>query len=210
MACNEWNDAWVAQLYGELEPAEENRLNEHLVDCGDCRARIAGLTESRALLRDAAPEVPAAARVIVMQPRRAIQPVWAFAAGMTCAMLIFALGLVVGPRIAGGPVSEPDALADFVPLAEYERSRQQLESRLDGLQGRPVALQQPATVLTRDQLQDELTHLQRNIQVGRARDFQFLLEEISAAEWRTGSEIDRNRFALQSLALANNPYVSER
>ena len=101
MTCKHWNDDWVAHLYCELEPAELVRLEAHLADCTECRATLDALSGSRRALQEAAPSVPAAPRLVVLQPRRLWRPAWAFAAGMACALLLFAAGLWAAPWVIG-------------------------------------------------------------------------------------------------------------
>ena len=36
MSCQNWNEDWVAHLYGELDADETARLERHLEDCAEC------------------------------------------------------------------------------------------------------------------------------------------------------------------------------
>ena len=80
MSCKHWNDEWVAHLYGEMNPAEEADLVRHLDGCASCRDTLEQLSGSRSLLRESAPLVPDAPRVVVLRPQRWRQPAFAFAA----------------------------------------------------------------------------------------------------------------------------------
>ena len=85
MACTEWKDEWVASRSGELDSDEQGRVDRHVVSCATCRQTLDELSASRELLQQSAPPLPAAPSVIVLQPRRTRQPMWAFAAGLACA-----------------------------------------------------------------------------------------------------------------------------
>ena len=45
MPCNEWNEQWVAKLYGELDPEEDRLLTGHLESCEECRDALDELSE---------------------------------------------------------------------------------------------------------------------------------------------------------------------
>jgi hypothetical protein len=55
-----------------------------------------------------------------------------------------------------------------------------------------------------------MRQLTRRNDVERAKDFQFLLDEITAAELRTGSYINDTRQALQVVAVKSDPRFKER
>ena len=192
MACKQWNDDWVAHLYGELEPHETTRLTEHLERCASCAETLQQLSSTREVLHQCAPAVPSAPRVVVLRPRPAWRPVWAFAAGLACALLVFAIGLNLLP--AGGTADQQ------AQLARLEQRLQQIE------QLSPVS----QNVLTRQEFEAGLTRLAQRGEVDRARDFEFLLTEISAVEYRNGSRINTNREALRYAMLASRPEVSEK
>ena len=221
MTCKQWNDEWVAKLYGELEADEERRVDQHLADCDACRETLEQLSVSRQWLQDAAPLVPATPRVVVLEPPRFRYPVWAFAAGAACALLLFAAGLFAGRGIFATPATPPlgandDQLNKPVLQAEFlmalQETRDEFERKL-ALVSRSQPQAQPDTLraaLNRQQLQDELDHLQRSFEVSRAEDFNFLLQEITAAELRTGSRINDTRQVLRYYVLSADPRLSEQ
>ena len=198
MSCKQWNDEWVARLYGELDPAEDRRLTEHLEACQACSDTLEELGSTREMLSHSAPQVPAAPRVVMLQPkRRFLQPVWSFAAGVACAALIFVAGLVAAPRLVGSPSSAVVPAAVEQRLASLERAR--AEQRQLG-----------ETLLTRREMEQRIDSLTRDFEVTRARDVTFLMEEMAAVEMRTGSRIKTNRNAVRFALLASNPNLSER
>lgn len=214
MACKHWKDDWVAHLYGELEATEEAILAEHLSGCSDCRQTLDGLSASRRMLQESAPWVPAAPRVVMVQPRRVWQSGWAFAMGAACAAVVFVVGVLVGPGLL--PESElpsVDPTSGLLTRADLERAlhqqQEQFETRLAAYEPRalgPPTL--PATWLTRDELDDEMTRFRDEVRYEQARDFRILLGEITATEVRTASWIDENRDVLR-YALRNNPGVEQ-
>lgn len=228
MSCKHWNDEWVAHLYGEMEPEQERLLEEHLEACADCRRTLDQLAESRSLLREACPEVPATPTVVVLRPRRFFQPIWAYAAGVACGVLLFAAGTMLGYVVPGiGSADGAPAIADDFsagPGAADAVTPQVLpasvQAQIDALQARVAELeggrpQQPLpyiqeAVLTRGQFDKEIRRLQQNAELKRSRDVEFLLEEITAAELRTGLHLDETRQALAWVALQNNPRIRQR
>lgn len=228
MSCKHWKEEWVAHLYGELDPAEQESLERHLGDCADCARRLEELSSSRQLLREACPQVPATPSVVVLQPRRLARPVWSFAAGAACAMLLFAVGLMTGYRLPGAATSEPPALAASRPveftsppaaqpaaLAEdsVQARLEPLLRRIDTLEaGLAACASDPSEEiwLTREQFDDEIGRLERRADLKRTRDFEFLLGEITATEARTGSYLNQTREALQMVAMRSDPRFTER
>lgn len=224
MSCKHWKEDWVARLYDELEPAEERLLEQHLADCEECARRLDELAASRRMLREACPEVPAAPSVVVLRPRRFSGPAWAWAAGAACAMLVFALGLAAGRRLPGAAFlggSEPAAPAAATPAAGSAALPQEfLRARLDPLLQRIETLEaslascsaepEGEAGLTRAQFEEEIARLERRADVKRARDFEFLLGEIGAAEMRTGTYLNQTREALQMVAMRTDPRLTER
>jgi hypothetical protein len=227
MSCKHWNHDWIAHLYGELDPADERRLNEHLSSCSQCRATLDELAASSRLLREAAPAVPAAPRVLVLRPGVARQPLWAFAAGAACALLLIAGGVVAGsklnPAAATKPVAQivnPPELASTEPaptrseLDEAIQAQQQwFETRLNEIEQRYVAeapREAAPKTLTRVELAEELTRMQRWVEVQQAADFGLVLEEVAATEARLATRVDENREALHYFALKTDPRVTEQ
>jgi hypothetical protein len=228
MSCKHWNEEWVAHLYDELAQEDERALEEHLSACADCRRHMEELATSREWLRDAAPVVPATPPVVVLRPRGLFQPVWAYAAGAACAMVVFALGLIAGyhllPAGPGEELARLDSAAGETgagPAARpASRTEAELRAQVDSLLQRVATLESGEAAvdtapvqqafLTRSQLDEAMNRFEERSEVERARDFQFLLEEISAAEHRTGAYLDETRQALQLVALRSDPRFSER
>jgi anti-sigma factor RsiW len=191
MACKEWNDQWVARLYDELDADESRRADQHLASCAECREAMEGLAGASQLLRESAPETPVAPRLVVLQPRRFQQPAWAFVAGLATAAVLVLAALSIAPRPAGeltGPTTQAAASSDVAALnarlTELERS---VESN-------------------RQQVDVEMARWARRVDVERAGDVDFLLNEISAVERRTGNYINNNReHILQATLNTNNP-----
>jgi hypothetical protein len=214
MPCNNWKDEWVAHLYEELDPGEESRLAEHLASCGECRLTMEELAASREFLREASPQVPATPRVVVLKPRGFLRPMWAYAAGMASALLLFGVGLLAGyklPGIAGGET-------ELAPAAAAVRTNPAVQAQLDSILARLSHIEQASSrpaapvpaYLTRQQLEEAMNSQQRLIDAKRARDFEFLLREITATELRTGSYIDETREALRFVAMQSDPRFTER
>jgi hypothetical protein len=227
MPCKQWNDDWIARLYGELDPAEERALDEHLERCAACRETLDGLGASRELLREAAPEVPATPRVVVLRPRPVWSTAWAFAAGAVCALLLFGLGFLAGPRwMSTGAASgrqpaqvaltpqaertEQPAVADVTPTRsepdpELREDLFALRERLEQLEAQP-----PDAALTPDQFSAALDRLERRFQQERVRDLEYVIRSITASELRTGTWMDQTNEALTLLALRQDPRFSEQ
>ena len=203
MACKEWNNDWIAHLYAELDGPEKRRLDEHLTGCAECRRTLEELAGSRRLLQLSAPAVPIPPRVVMIQPRRLGRPFWTFAAGLACAMLVFAVGLLAG----GGQLLAPEPQtatvdAELVTRAELEqllRDQQgTLETRLAAFESRPDPAQQQSDVcLTHEQLASEFERYREEVDYTQERDFRILAGQIGAVEQRAVTWIDENRDALR-------------
>ena len=225
MSCSHWNEEWVAHLYGELQPAEEKRLEQHLEGCASCRETLEQLDGSRRILRESAPYVPAAPRVVMLQPGRMRRPAFAFASGMACAVIVFALGVALGYGSADRSPEPTDAALQtasnveqgWVPRSELtsalQANREAMEARFARLEEyattRTAPVEMPPTA-TAAQLEAELRRLQRRIDASRARDFELLLREITASELRTGSRIVQTQNALRFVALKDDPRFTEQ
>ncbi len=214
MPCKNWNDEWIAHLYEELDPAEESRLTEHLACCAECRLTMDELSSSRELLQGASPRVPATPRVVVLKPRGFLQPMWAYAAGMACALLLFGVGLLAGYQLPG----ITGAGAELAPVVSVD-SEAAMQAQLDSILARLNHIEQTAisrptgavpVYLTRAQFEEAMDNQQRVIDAKRARDFEFLLKEITATELRTGTYIDETRQALRFVAMQSDPRFTER
>lgn len=216
MSCPQWNEQWVAHLYGELETEEAGRLERHLETCVACREQLERLTESSRLLRRAAPVVPATPRWTVVEPRRGLSPAWAFVAGLACASVMFALGLFAAPRLdltagSGPEIATLDTARIVEDLDRQSAQQARLERRLNAFENR---LGQPgaSTVsgITEPELEARLDALARNFEDQRSADMRYLLGEITATEVRAGTWVDETRNALRFVALNNDPRFTER
>jgi hypothetical protein len=227
MPCKQWNEEWVAHLYDELEADEADRLSKHLAGCGECRHRMAELSASREFMQSCSPQVPATPRVVILRPRSFFQPLWAYAAGAACALLLFSVGLFAGyqfPGIGGGGPDELRAVAqqpsDTVIPTAAGGADEALQGQLDLIMRRlndleqasssPTRGAQPDIYLTQQQFQDAMTNYSRTSDTRHARDFEFLLKEITATELRTGTYIDETRDELRWVAMRNDPRFTER
>jgi hypothetical protein len=228
MSCKSWKEDWVAHLYDELDPEEEESLQAHLGECEECTRRLDELSASRRLLREACPEVPATPSVVVLGPRRIARPLWSFAAGAACATLIFGVGLLAGYRLPGAAPPQREALAAAQPAAvgsppavqPATLTQEQMQARLEPLLQRIDTLETGLAAcgsdrpddqwLTRAQFNDEIDRLERRADLKRTRDLEFLLAEITATEVRTGSYLNQTREALQMVAMRSDPRLTER
>ena len=239
MGCKQWNDEWVARLYDELDPAEEARLQGHLRECAVCRVTLEELESSRQLLAESAPAVPLSPRMVVMpRPTPLRSPFWAFAAGAACASLLFFAGLFAGTQWSRGEQGEA-VRSDLTPLGANEQidrfppagaqspaqypppdQVQQVVAKYATLEDRvkrfEAVLPEPdtdgrrRTVLSQRQLEEALLALRQQLQGQQVRDFEFLLEEISATENRANEWADETRGMLRYIMLATNPEVRAR
>jgi len=227
MPCKQWNDGWVAQLYGELEPAEERALAAHLERCAACRTTLEELRASHELLQEASPEVPAAPRVVVLRPRPIWSGAWAFAAGAACALLLFGLGFVAGPRWTGTGDDPPQELAQVDSTqtpASVERTplddttpvvlqpTPELRDDLFALEQRLARLEEHPSddALTPVQLREELDRFERRVNQERVRDLEYVIRSLTASELRTGTWMDQTQDAITLLALRQDPRFNER
>lgn len=225
MSCSHWNEEWVAHLYDELDPSEERLLQQHLEGCSECARRMDELSAARDALREARPEVPATPSVVVLRPRRFSGPLWAYAAGAACAVLVFALGVAAGYRLPGAAAPAAGALPAVAGATAAQgrtaaAPEQLIQARLDPLLQRIDTLEAGLAAcnagpssgawLTRQQFDEEMRRMERRSDLKRARDVDFLLGEIGAAEMRTGTYLNRTREALQVVALRSDPQLTER
>lgn len=226
MPCKHWNDDWIAHLYGELPASEERPLAAHLERCAECRAALDELRDTRELLREAAPEVPVAPRVLVLRPRPIRASAWAFAAGAACALLLFGLGFVAGPRWTAARDSTPATVAraddpspataaeepgaDAAPVSleaspELYEDVQAIEQRLARLEARPGD-----EALSVAEFHEGLAELERRFNRERVRDLEYVVRSLTASELRTGTWMDQTENALTMLALRLDPNVNEQ
>lgn len=212
MACERWNDDWVARLYDELDPAEARVADAHLATCDDCRRTLERLGATRRLLAGCDIPAPHAPRLVVLKSHRLRPVVGSFVAGAACALLAFWIGVSVSPRPG------PDANDDRSPAhdgstasggaglvqvsAEIDRLRDlqaAVERRVSSLEGRP----EPA-------IAEQLRRLEHRVAAERERDLEAVVQSMTAAERRTGHWISETRDALQVLALRQDPRFHER
>jgi len=213
MACREWKDEWVATLYGELDATEEGELSEHLARCADCRATLGELGAVRSTLQaSAAVELAPPPRVLVLDGRRR-HPISGLAAGLAASLLVFVSGLYVGGRLPGRGDVAQGAQPDARPVSEVATRNDvsRLEARLASLEQSAAASDAPQpNAVTEAALRAEMDRLARKMRGERARDMEFLLDEITATEWRAGKWIDETREAVRYVALRDDGRLSER
>jgi len=219
MSCKHWNNDWIAHCYGELHAEGERELSRHLEGCSSCRATLEQLDVSRHLLRAGAPELPDAPRVVVLRSAPGRHPVWAFAGGIAAALLLLLAGALAAPGLGIATVpAAHDATApavDTVSQAEFrmaiEATERRFEEQLAELRGNAAADPDLLRVnVNRELLMETLADFEDRLASRRANDYEFLMHEIGAAELRTGYRIDNTRQALQFVALASNPRLSEQ
>ncbi len=114
MSDHELYHEWLAlRLYGELEPKESARLDEHLLRCQTCRAFAAELAQGLgALTPEPTPagDLPAAWREALLEaapakPARGPRTLLAFAAGLAAGLCAMALLRGTGRAPAPEPAS---------------------------------------------------------------------------------------------------------
>jgi len=215
MGCPNWNDEWVAELYDELDAAESARLHTPLEECAACRVTLDELAATRSELRQNAGEVPLAPRVVLLPSRPVRPPVWAFAAGLAFALILFSGGIFAGRQIqrVSGTAAEPQTLTMTEVEAALARQRSEIDDRLAAMEAMRSTTGSTTTdpsTLNRDDMETELADLRRQLELSQARDFEFLLHEINATEARAGGWANETRQALQYVMLANNPGISDR
>jgi predicted anti-sigma-YlaC factor YlaD len=217
MACEAWNEHLVARLYGEMDEAEEGRLAAHLTRCAACRAELGQLGAARDRLRQAKPALPASPRVVLLAPRPLRRPVWAFAAGFACALLVLVAGLGAGWTLRGreGQGNAPAApIAAALTREEVEGRLREHEAALDRRLGTTpwVPSGSPASgaesAVTKKDLEAAFSRLEKKLDSRRATDIGYVLDAISASELRSSARIGQTREALRYVALASDPRIS--
>jgi len=206
MSCNAWKDEWVAWIYDEVDPSTRRVIAEHLESCSACRESMQKLESSREMLQRSAAPVPAAPRVLVLQSKRFQRPGWAFAGGFLAAAALFAFGLFTGPLLWEQSVDPDLSAALEASLARIEQQSAELAASR-GPATQPAVL--PAsTGITQQELNDSIEAAIRRTEVSRARDFQFLIGEITAVEYRADRDL-RSRDAIIQTMLTSNPGFAE-
>jgi len=213
MSCEPYRPHLVGLLYDDIGDSDRAATVAHLASCESCRRDYAELAGVRAALRESAPDVPRAPRVLVVGSRASRPRTWlAFAAGIAAALLAAggaATGYVYGSGRAATvrPVEPPPATADLV-AREVDRRWQALQQSVSEAS---LARSSPdAATITKDDLEAALRRLERKIDGSRASDLDYVQNLVAASERRTGNWIGETQKALRYVALANNPALSER
>jgi hypothetical protein len=215
MACEAWTEFLIARLYDELDSADSGRLSTHLEQCAACREELARLGAARSLLRGAEPDFQASPRVVLLSPRPLRRPLWVFATGFACAVLVLGMGLSAGWALRGAGTNSPvQQVASGLTRAEVESLLKEhgagLERRLEPAQ--PAAstpsptLAEPA--VSKKDIEAAFSRLERKLDDRRAADLGYMLDVISASELRSNARIGQTREALRYVALASDPRIS--
>ena len=214
MSCKEWNEQWVARLYGELDPGEESRLERHVASCASCSARLEELERTRALLREGTPAIPPAPRAVVLRSSAWRHPAWGFAAGLAAVLAVFAAGAFAGMTALGRPEAA-GAVADSAERAALEQRVVTLEAELVRLaasrEEQLAATTVPASAprcATPEDLAAGLAKLEEQVRYDRMTDVDYLLGEMQTVERRAAGWVDETREAVRLVAA--NPRLSER
>ncbi len=213
--CEAFKELLVARLYDELDADDARRLESHLGDCGVCREELVRLGAARELLRHAEPELPVSPRVVLLAPRPFRRPMWAFAAGFACALLVLAAGLGAGWTLRGagesgasGQVAAGLTRADVEGLIREQEARlaRRLEPAPSGAKpSSPAALE---AAVTKKDLDDAFSRFEKKVDGRRAADLGYVLDAITSSELRSSARIGQTRDALRYVALANDPRIS--
>ena len=205
MTCDRWTGEIVAHLYGEESDGPE--LAAHLASCASCRARLEELREARGLLREGAPAVPRAPRVVLLASRP-VRSWTAFAGGALAASLVFALGALVALQFAGSRAAAvtPGASLEQWKATQEAALRQELAQQWTRTEALVHGSARPG--VTREELASELARYDADSARRQERERDYLLGEITASELRTGTRLGQTQRALQYVALANDPRVA--
>ena len=210
MGCERWNEQLVEHLYDDSDPGDPrlSAFRTHLASCATCTEALAALRETRGLLQQGEPLVGRSPRVLLL-PRR---PAWSFAAGFATAAMLLLAGAVGGYWVRGAAGVDPavgEAPASGATRAALsDADRRQLESWLEGRLASMRPQASTDAVVTRAELQAVLARWQQQLDARRRTDLDLILDEIAAAELRTGASIGETQRALQYVAVANDPRVS--
>jgi len=220
MSCNEWNEQWVARLYGELDAGEERRLDQHVAGCAACSAKLEELERTRVLLREGTPAVPPAPRAVVLRSSAWRHPAWGFAAGLAAALVVFAAGTFAGMTTLRRPVA--DVGAGETRSAEDAAQRAALEQRVVSLEAELVRLasarEAQSTTLpasaercaSPEDLAAGLAKLEEQVRYDRQIDVEYLLGQMQSVERRAAGWVDETREAVRLVALSSDPRLNER
>jgi hypothetical protein len=182
------------------------------------------LGASRRLLQECDAAIPAAPRLVVLEPHGAWHGTWSFAAGAACALIAFAIGLYVAPTVAPDsgnrqaqqvdPASDSGtALASIsTELARLRETQSAFEARMASLEKPPASTLQAdhEPRVTRSQVEQQLQQLEVRFDSERKQDLEAFMLSLTAAERRNGTFMDETREAIQVLALRQDPRFVER
>jgi len=219
MSCKNWNEEWVARLYGELDPGEEGRLEQHVAQCESCRATLEELDRARLLLREGTPAIPPAPRAVVLRSSAFGYPAWGFAAGLAAALVVFAVGVFSGVTMLGRPQGASSTLE--ARGGEEAAQRAALEQRIASLEAELVRLTPAGEASTAlpaaaarcaspEDLASGLAKLEEQVRYDRMTDVEYLLGEMNSVERRAAGWVDETREAVRLVALTSDPRLSER
>jgi anti-sigma factor RsiW len=164
--CNK--EQLVGYLYGELDAAERTAFDAHLTTCGECRAEVVDLRETRQHLTTWAPPQPefnfhivrGAAPATVPRRRFAFVPQWAMAAAASLLVLAGAAaiahvelrygpdGVVVRTGWASAAAQPQAAAPPDGQAAATAASSEQLKAAVQVLESRLLELERAQTPQT--------------------------------------------------------------
>jgi hypothetical protein len=213
MSCTAWNDSLVGRLYGEIDGDDAAALTAHLASCGDCRETLDEFRRVRTVLRDDEPQVAATPRVVVLRGRTRMG--WmALAASLLGAALLAGAGAGAGYALGRGAAAPPAgnaALGSAKPVVDTEDLvRREVDRRLAALTSASGETSSKGgdRAVSSPELKAELAKLEKKMNGMRAADLDFVLDQIGASEFRTGTRIGKTNDALKTVALASNPYAN--
>lgn len=214
MSCTEWNDSLIGRLYGELDAGEAAALTAHLESCVECRLRLDDFRRVRSALRDDERHAPAAPRVVVLRPRRQLG--WtALAASILGAGLLAGVGAGAGYVLGRGAAPPQAGSAGALPANTGPETealvRREVDRRLAAMQDTIAASRSSDDrAVSSPELKAEIAKLEKRMNGMRSADLEFVLDQIGASEFRTGTRIGKTNEALRTVALASSPYANEQ
>lgn len=215
MSCTAWNDRLIGRLYGELDGVDAAALTAHLESCAACRETLDQFGRVRTALRDEGQHTPAAPRVVVLRARRHLGGM-GLAASLLGAALLAGIGAGAGFALGRGAAPPPEggtAAIPANPAVDTEALvRREVDRRLAALKEANVASSRrpEERSVSSPELKAELARLEKKLNGMRAADLEFVLDQIGASEFRTGTRIGKTNEALRTVALAGNPHANEQ
>lgn len=216
MTCTTWHDNLTERLYDEIGAEENQALTAHLESCATCRKTLDDFQKVRDLLREDERDVPRVPRVVVLEQRSRFRPALLAASLLGAAVLAgagagagYALGLGRSPAPAADLAATP--VTSQVPTEELVR--REVDRRMAALQEtRSIAAAEPSgeRPVKASDVRAELAKFERRLNTARATELDYVLDQIAASEFRIGTRLGKTNQALRTVALANNPYVSEQ